>query len=769
MTLTIEQALALAVEHHQAGRFQDAERLYLQILGQQPQHADANHNLGVMALQHKQAEKALPFLGLALDSNPEQLQYWNSCLTARVQLRQTVAALDLIANARVRRLQPAAIAAMEQHLLRETQALQPTEFACAHVYRELGQFGAAAMHLTHWIDGHSGDATAHALLAHVHSLNQQPAAAQAALEAALALDASLPVVQCNLARFYLKQQKLHEALQAAQQACRASPEELENHLVLASVVLAAGNTGQATQLIGQVLQRRPLYAEALASAALVKARTNDAVAALHHARMALAIKPHLARQLLGFVASLCMQIGDLQGAGASLKQALDADPNNLDHLVNLGDCMRQQGDTGSAVEILQRALALNPNSVGAWVNLGATYQQCKQRHEAQTAYAKALEFAPEQVEVLNNLGALAKEQGQWDRAFAYFNRALEVKPDFLEVINNIASLNRHLGRLDIAVQNYQQALALKPDFSEALLGLGFVWTDLGGWGEAAVWYQKAVEAQPMEAGLHARICLAVSNYLQGDWNACRSNLDAANPINAQSHSKFKNSKSYRNYLHQLLLWHAAHPRPAPHQLPQTGKNIYAIGESHSLSAHGMTVSYQGEWFTCTSQWIEGCKQWHLGNAEENRYKKVFEATLARLPRNSVLLITIGEIDCRNDEGIMQVLQRYPDKSVDDIVQSTVGLFVQYVSREARVFGHDAIVCNVPGSNLLNLPAQDAATLATVIRKFNEHLCTQAAAAGLGYLDVYSLTNRGDGMSNGQWHIDDHHLQPSAYVEAFSRL
>ena len=25
--------------------------------------------------------------------------------------------------------------------------------------------------------------------------------------------------------------------------------------------------------------------------------------------------------------------------------------------------------------------------------------------------------------------------------------------------------------------------------------------------------------------------------------------------------------------------------------------------------------------------------------------------------------------------------------------------------------------------------------------------------GLGYLDVYKLTNRGDGLSNGIWHID----------------
>ena len=38
--------------------------------------------------------------------------------------------------------------------------------------------------------------------------------------------------------------------------------------------------------------------------------------------------------------------------------------------------------------------------------------------------------------------------------------------------------------------------------------------------------------------------------------------------------------------------------------------------------------------------------------------------------------------------------------------------------------------------------------------------------GLGYLDVYKLTNRGDGLSNGIWHIDGTHLSPEGVLEAW---
>ena len=65
MELTIEDAFRKGIEAHQAGRLQDAERLYRAILQTQPQHPDANHNLGVLAVKSVgKIEDGLPFLKL---------------------------------------------------------------------------------------------------------------------------------------------------------------------------------------------------------------------------------------------------------------------------------------------------------------------------------------------------------------------------------------------------------------------------------------------------------------------------------------------------------------------------------------------------------------------------------------------------------------------------------------------------------------------------------------------------------------------------------
>ena len=68
--LTIDQALRQAIEAHKAGQLQEADRLYTAILKAQPKHPDANHNIGVLAVEVGKVQEALPFFKIALVANP---------------------------------------------------------------------------------------------------------------------------------------------------------------------------------------------------------------------------------------------------------------------------------------------------------------------------------------------------------------------------------------------------------------------------------------------------------------------------------------------------------------------------------------------------------------------------------------------------------------------------------------------------------------------------------------------------------------------------
>jgi protein O-GlcNAc transferase len=62
----ISEVLALALRYYQAGQLQQAEQLYRQILEIDPNHADAWHLLGEIAIRRGQNDVAIDYIGRAI-------------------------------------------------------------------------------------------------------------------------------------------------------------------------------------------------------------------------------------------------------------------------------------------------------------------------------------------------------------------------------------------------------------------------------------------------------------------------------------------------------------------------------------------------------------------------------------------------------------------------------------------------------------------------------------------------------------------------------
>ena len=66
----IAETLATGFQHHQAGRLAEAEQLYLDVLKEMPEHADALHLLGLIARRKGDNEKAVSLIGKVVAINP---------------------------------------------------------------------------------------------------------------------------------------------------------------------------------------------------------------------------------------------------------------------------------------------------------------------------------------------------------------------------------------------------------------------------------------------------------------------------------------------------------------------------------------------------------------------------------------------------------------------------------------------------------------------------------------------------------------------------
>lgn len=73
--ITLAQAIELALQHHRAGRLDEAEVAYKNILAQAPNNPDAIHLLGVIASQKGRHDLAIDMIQRAIAMNPQSAEF----------------------------------------------------------------------------------------------------------------------------------------------------------------------------------------------------------------------------------------------------------------------------------------------------------------------------------------------------------------------------------------------------------------------------------------------------------------------------------------------------------------------------------------------------------------------------------------------------------------------------------------------------------------------------------------------------------------------
>jgi tetratricopeptide (TPR) repeat protein len=292
--LTIQQAFDLALQHHQAGRLREAERLYRQVLAQQPEHADALHSLGVIAHQVGRNDIAVGLIlrAIALNPNlPEAHYNLGIALGDKGQLDEAIAAY------------------------RQAIALRPN-YAEAHnnlgnALKDKGQLDEAIAACRRAIALKPNNAEAHNNLGNVLRDKGQLDEAITTCRRAIALNPNLPQAHSNLGNALKDKEQLDEAIAAYRQAIALNPNLPEAHSNLGSVLRDKGQLDEAIAACCRAIALRPSYSEAhsnLGSVLRDKGQLDEAIAAF---RQAVALNPNLPEAHFNLSLSL-LTSGDFQ-------------------------------------------------------------------------------------------------------------------------------------------------------------------------------------------------------------------------------------------------------------------------------------------------------------------------------------------------------------------------------------------------------------------------------------------------------------------------
>ena len=403
---TIPEALAIAVQHHQAGRLQAAEQIYRQILAIEPNQPDALHLLGVIAHQLGKHEVAVEYIGRAIRLQGNAAFYHNNLGEAYRALRRMSEATACY---------------------RRALELKPD-----------------------YVEAHNNLGVA---LEDEGKLDEAVACYRRALE----LKPDYAESHSNLGNALKGQGKSSEALTCYRRALELKPDYAEAHYNLGIALKDGGKLDEAVACYRRALELKPDYAEAhgnLGVALMDEGKLDEAVACY---RRALELKSDYAEAHSNLGVAL-MDARKLDEAVASYRRALALKPHLAEAHYNLGNALRELGKLDEAVACYRRALELKPDYADASSNLGNALKDQGKLDEAVACYRRALVLKPDYAEIHSNLGNALKDQGNLDEALSCCRQALALKPEYAGAYGNLGCVLEEMGDLQGAEDSFRAAL-----------------------------------------------------------------------------------------------------------------------------------------------------------------------------------------------------------------------------------------------------------------------------------------------------------------------
>jgi tetratricopeptide (TPR) repeat protein len=531
MELTIDQALQKAVEAHKVGKLQDAEALYRAILQAQPNHPDANHNLGVMAVSLSKTEAALPLFKIALEANQSQGQFWLSYIDALIKENQFDNAKNVLEQGKKSGLLREKVAALEAQLT--ASLLAQSSETSANKISNLTQQDKKYSTKKEKKKNVSRDLTKpnqiksppqieiNSLLEHYK--NGRYDLAQNLATALTQQYPRHPFCWKVLGAVFKQTGKLQDSLIANQKVLELSPDDAEAYSNLGVTLKDLGRLEDAAKSYQNAIEIKPEYAEANSNLGNTLKDLGRLEEAEISYKKAIAIKPDFAEAHSNLGITL-QELGRLEDAEVSHNKAIAIKPDYADAHYNLGITLNELGKLEEAETSYKKAIAIKPDFAQAYSNLGITLNELGRLEDAETSHKKAIAIKPDYAETHNNLGAILNELGRLEEAETSYKKAIAIKPDYVDAHYNLGKTLQDLGRLEDAETSYKKAIAIKPDYAEAHSNLGVTLQDLGRLEDAETSYKKAIAIKPDYAETyiylgvmlqeHGRLKEAEENYSQ---------------------------------------------------------------------------------------------------------------------------------------------------------------------------------------------------------------------------------------------------------------
>ena len=362
MDFSIEQALRKAIIAHRSRNIDEAAKIYGEILKVDRQHANANHNLGLIAFSRGKTEIALSLLKAALDEMPRAEQFRSSYIGALIETDQLHAVGQVILDGREQGVSEATLQKWESQISGDAVSKSPS----------FSDF--ARLHYTADERGRSKEK------------RREPTPKQSRLTGQQSIDPA----QADLDRvLYLYQ---HGQYREAELSAKTLTEKFPKH-------------PYGWKILGAALTRINKQAEALDAHYKAKELAPGDAEALNN----LGLNLH--------------ELGRFREAKQIFDSVISLKQDSADGHFNLGVTLQNLGDLSGASEAYEKTIRLNPTHARAFNNLGNIQRTEGDIEDATASYRRAIDFDPNLADARLNYIDLLEKSNRYDDALAELNKA----------------------------------------------------------------------------------------------------------------------------------------------------------------------------------------------------------------------------------------------------------------------------------------------------------------------------------------------------------
>lgn len=479
---------------------------------------------------------------------------------------------------------------------------------------------------------------------------------------------------------------------------------------------------------------------------------------------------------------------------------------SVKNILNKADAYLKQGEFEQAIFICQEILEKKPKLFDARQILALSYQSSGKIKLALEQFEKALLIKNKDAATFSNIGNIYLDIQQYADAEKYYNRALKHDPLQSQAWNNLATCQLRTGNKVDAEANFRKAIMYGGNVSVYHSNLAEMLIDQGSFDKALKILLTSLELDHHTSTVYRNV-LSIFMYQQRYQDAleiadigllsenlseselCELLVDKAilfwlfdNPEEAsqaiqlsEGIYQYKNNSVklgnlcvFHSYIKQLLTLNKHQPTVESQDSPEA--NIYFISESHGFTPNNNIVEYKNKSYNIRSLFILGAKIFHLIAEQNNKHIQSLSLIFNGLPEGSKVVMAVGEIDCRRDEGIFVHCIKH-ELDYKDVINDMLIKYIDMLKEQVAQHNFEVILYGVPAPNkdqvnLLEVKQQE--TFKQLIKYFNQKLRTICQEGNITFLDTYLLTEE-NGVSNLQYHLDSFHLNFEAVPQLFKHL